>query len=400
MAHAKLSPSAYARWMNCPGSVQFIEYLEENNKVVYTTSYAAEEGTAAHTLGEECLKHGTDPRAYLGEKIYGDFKVTEEMCEAVEVYVDFVNALLMRANENFIDADLKIEVKCSLRSYRIPGLDGGTSDTVIIYEDGHGIEIVDYKHGKGVPVEVEDNGQLMQYALGVVLKFVKEHPVPVTLTIVQPRAPHPDGPIRSIQLDSQELVTWGEEVLVPAAKATLEPDAELIPGDKQCRWCPAKGQCTALYEKTQEIAIADFSDDNFPDPRVMTDEQLMVVMDHSEMIRTFINEVEIESKNRFDAGDGAFRDRYKLVKSRTNRKLKADAADDLSFYLEDEDLYNHKLKGLGDIERALKREYSKPEVIKIMEEVTTKEEGQTVIAPITDKRRAIEPSITTDFDDL
>lgn len=275
--HAKLSPSAYARWMNCPGSVALIEDLDIDGG----TSFAAEEGTAAHALGEKCLLDESNAADHLGVKIYGDFKVTEEMAEAVQVYLDFIRGCINAAENDFIDTKLEVEVKCSLRSYRIPGLDGGTSDTLLTHED-HSIHVIDYKHGKGVAVEIENNGQLMQYGLGAVLKQHNPDNMIIVLTIVQPRAFHPDGPIRSIEMKGKDLIKWGAKTLVPAAKATLEKDAPLIPGESQCRWCAARGNCTALYKRTQEVAIADFKDETFPDPRVMTPDQMMVVMDHAE----------------------------------------------------------------------------------------------------------------------
>lgn len=119
------------------------------------------------------------------------------------------------------------------------------------------------------------------------------------------------------------------------------------------------------------------------------------------MISAFIKAVELEAKSMMDHGNTEFNEKYKLVKSRSNRKLSDDAIDDLLFYIDDEkSLYNTKLKGLGDIEKVLKPDYTKKEIAEIMDEVTTKEEGKTVIAPMSDKRKSIEASITADFDEL
>ena len=47
-AHAKLSPSAASRWLNCPGSVALCATLPTP-----PSTYYADEGTAAHALAED-----------------------------------------------------------------------------------------------------------------------------------------------------------------------------------------------------------------------------------------------------------------------------------------------------------------------------------------------------------
>ncbi len=430
--HAKLSPSGYARWMNCPGSVALIDHLLTEGLIVEgSTSFAAEEGSAAHALAEWGLIKDPLITDYIGVKIYGDIKVTEEMCEAVQVYLDFIYGCINAADEDFIDTKLEVEVKCSLKSYRVPGMDGGTSDTVLTYEN-HCIHVIDYKHGKGVAVDVGEvltisdradlqdgdfilknghitattftvlrhaNGQLMQYGLGALLKQPKREEVNIVLTIVQPRAFHPDGPIRSIEISGKDLIRWGKEVLVPAGKATLKKNAPLIAGEDQCRWCPV-ARCSARDDLTNQIAILDFETETFQDPRLMTEEQMIFTMNHADMIRKFLTEVECEARNLMDKGNKEFDGCYKLVTSRTNRKLTNEAVEDLTFYIDEDKLYNKNVKGLGDIEKALKPDYTKKEIDLIMEEVTTKEPGKTVIAPISDKRKSIESSVVSDFDGL
>ena len=62
MSHARLSPSAAGRWTKCPGSIRLVESLN----VVDESSFAAEEGTAAHELLELCLLEGLPPLHYEG----------------------------------------------------------------------------------------------------------------------------------------------------------------------------------------------------------------------------------------------------------------------------------------------------------------------------------------------
>ena len=414
--HARLSPSASKRWMTCPGSVQLIESLN----LPYSTSKYAAEGTVAHGIHERCLINNTNAEDYIGEVISADgfkFTVNQDMVDAVQTSVDYIRGIIADAEGLGYSVEMLIEVQTSLKYLGIPGLDGGTSDVIlIIWDDGAilAVEIIDYKHGAGVAVEVKDNSQTLQYGLGTIAipKFNGQGiPEGITITISQPRAFHPDGPIRSWDISKEGLMNWEEEELVPKAKATLEDDAPLVPSDDGCRFCGASGECAALYKKTQEIAIADFKDDKFPEPRLMTSEQKMIVMDHMVMIRAFIVAVEAQVQQEVSSGLKDYEGRYKLVKKTTQRKLTDVAFDEIGSplldYLDEDDLYTRKPKGIGELESSLKaklKESGVKGIVKltkgIMEDVTEKPEGALVIAPISDKRRAAQPTLVSDFDGL
>ena len=223
-SHSKLSPSAAKRWLTCPGSVALIAALPEGRR----TSKFAAEGTVAHEVGELCLRNNTDPSDYKGKIFTADgfkFKVTQEMIDAVEEYVDYVREVI---HDSEVQADefveLQVEVKSSLSFLGIPGLDGGTSDTVLICRGHEFVEIADYKHGAGVAVDVINNSQARSYGLGVMesLGIKRGDNWEIRNTIIQPRAHHKDGRIRSEIMTSDELWDWCDDILVPGAKATRE----------------------------------------------------------------------------------------------------------------------------------------------------------------------------------
>lgn len=409
--HARLSPSSSKRWMTCPGSVAQIEALN----LPYKPNKYAAEGTVAHEIHEKALLEHQLAEYYIGQTFESDgfkFKVTQEMAEAVQESLDYIASRIEEAQDFGYTVEISVEVRCSLKHLGIPGLDGGTSDVVLIFIDEDGIicevEIVDYKHGQGVAVDVVDNTQALCYGDGVVAldRFngcgIHEG---IKITISQPRAHHPDGRIRSWDIDKEYLMNWEEDELIPKAKATQEKNAPLVPSDDGCRFCDAAGSCKALYNKTQEIAIADFKDDSFPDPKVMTAEQKMVVMEHAVMIKAFIVAVEAQVQHEVDEGSTDFESAFKLVRKTTQRKLTDKAFDELDSplleYLSEDDLYEKKPKGLGAIEKALKGTGKKPKEVKeIMSEITIKPEGSLVIAPLSDKREAVLPAIVGDFKDL
>ena len=293
--HAKLSASGSKQWMNCPGSVA----AEALNPSPRGSSIFAMEGTAAHLLCELYANDGIHPEEFLGDTIliWNDdavlekdlnalrekvrsgevtsrkpldpdapieeqFLVDQDMVDAVEYFVAAVEAsrarLDPRGREERSEQWLgELE--------KVHPLLGGTADYIGVEAFGWA-ELVDYKHGRGVLVEVRDNTQLKTYGLGVLLEFPDCEGV--RMTIVQPRKEHEDGPIRSIEYTREELMDFGEE-LKAAAEATQQANAERSAGD-WCTFCDAKAftdengvyqECQALVDAMQESAQFDFEDE-------------------------------------------------------------------------------------------------------------------------------------------
>jgi len=153
--HARLSPSASKRWMVCPGSVRLIESLD----LPETFNRYAAEGTVAHEIHELALLAKGVAADHIGKKMTVDgfeFTVNEEMSDTVQVSLDYVQERIDEHEGWGYRVELKVEVRASLKPLGIPGLDGGTSDVVLLVWDGDTlveIEVIDYKHGQGVAVE-------------------------------------------------------------------------------------------------------------------------------------------------------------------------------------------------------------------------------------------------------
>jgi hypothetical protein len=108
----------------------------------------------------------------------------------------------------------------------------GTVDILIIVP-GERIIVIDFKHGRGVTVE-PDSSQLKYYgalSLENLLELANQKITAkvIELYIVQPRIPHPKGPIRKLVMNPEELEQWFTDELLPAAEATRSPNAMLYP---------------------------------------------------------------------------------------------------------------------------------------------------------------------------
>ena len=91
--HSTVGASVIKRRKICPGS------RREEAKHPNQSSKYASEGTMAHALGEHCINKQRKPQELVGEEFvyedHGAMKagvVTDEMADAVAVYVDWVNA--------------------------------------------------------------------------------------------------------------------------------------------------------------------------------------------------------------------------------------------------------------------------------------------------------------------
>ena len=266
--HATLGASNASRWINCPGSVRLIKTLPKSSRD--NSSSYADEGSAAHKLGERCLTKGTDAAEYLGKSITYNkqkFPIDEDMADAVQVYVDEIRGQI-RAFGPLASWALEKSVRPIPENRKLFGTaDAIVCETMIAGE----IIVTDYKHGAGVVVEIDENDQAMYYALGA----LRENPEAdkITIKIVQPRAPHPDGPVRSQIKTAAELLEYAG-VLQGAAGRTEDPDAPLKMG-AWCRWCPMNGaMCPEINRAAAMTVREDFSDlisvegmDDLPKPK-------------------------------------------------------------------------------------------------------------------------------------
>lgn len=238
--HSELGASICARFWNCPGSVRLSRGAPRRE------SKYAQVGTAAHELGETCLRSGQDAIEYVDRTIAGQV-VDSNMAEGVQVYLDTCRPLMQHWH--------LIEGRFTLEQFGPPAPMFGTADFVAYDAETRTLHVVDYKNG-WLPVEAENNAQLRYYALGAMLLLGAEKPVSrVEVRIVQPNGL--GHAVKRAEIDAVELVEWSVE-LIDRARAALEPDAPLAPG-AWCKFCPA-APCTAQTDASLATARLEFAD--------------------------------------------------------------------------------------------------------------------------------------------
>lgn len=105
-----------------------------------------------------------------------------EDCDAG--YAAYVSELLETAKQTCADQVILIEQRVDFSRWVQDGF--GTADCIVIADSE--MNIVDYKHGKGVEVNAVDNPQMMLYALGALDIFDVIYDIDsVRMTIYQRR---------------------------------------------------------------------------------------------------------------------------------------------------------------------------------------------------------------------
>ncbi len=341
IAHASFGASNAKRRMACPGS------LNAESKFPDTSSPFAELGTAAHELGEYCLGNGiTDVFTMLG-RTFNDHVVDDNMASAVQIYVDYVNSIL----EEEAPALLKLEQRFSLEALDPPMPMFGTSDCTIYGKRTGNLWVIDYKHGQGVAVDAVDNPQPKYYGVGAVLKIGDRAPVNAIHTaIVQPRAPHKLGPIRTHSYTKDEILDFGTD-LIDAARAALKSDAPLIAGD-HCKFCKAAGTCSALRNNALAVAQDEFGVVRSIED--LTPDEVANYMDKIPLLEEWIKSIRRHAHTMLETGQTL--PGFKLVEKRPTRRWKNE--EELLAWaategLEDDDIYDKKLKSPSQIEKVV-----------------------------------------------
>ena len=405
VAHSRIGASSCKRWLNCPGSVTLLATLPNKR----TSSYYAAEGTCAHELCELLLRYGApdvspEDDNNLGEirEVDGfEVKITKEMIECTRLYADtilgeMVSYGLFLPKEHWrSETNLKMNVRrldhlFVEQHFTIDSIDAelsGTNDACL-YVPGQKLIIYDYKHGAGVPVEVEGNEQLMFYALGAAEKlggFEKLNIPIVELVIVQPRCPHSDGPIRRWETSPEELTAFANQLREGVQR--VKANAPDLKSGSHCRWCDAKSACTEYRNKVNEGAQMTFAPaltENEPvvltPPKAcdLTVTQVADVMKLIPIVEGFIADVQSRATELLNQGVDV--PGFKLVYKRANRKWMDEQSVIDTF---GEVALDKKVKTPAQLEKIVGKDK--------VADLTVIPEAGTTIVPENDKRQGVVP---------
>jgi len=376
-SHALLSASGAHRWLHCPPSARLEATLPD------TESEAAKEGTLAHEISELKLrKQFIEP---MGPKKFNaamkKFKEHDlyqtEMETHTNAYVDYIQQVVHAfPSPPYVTIERRVDYS------HIAPEGFGTSDCIII--GGKALHVIDFKYGKGVPVDAEDNPQMKLYALGALRAYSMLYEIEtVHVAIFQPRV---RGRASEWSLPAAELLAWGESIKPIAAQA-YAGEGEYNPGE-HCGFCRAKESCRARVEKLLSVApLVPMK------PPLITWEEAADALRRAEGIVSWYNALKkLALAELLKGGDVPG---WKAVRGRGGRE-----------YADLDAAFAHlKANGIDEALLYVREPLSPPELEKLLTKEqyrellekpghVVKRDGAPTLAPIDDKRPAITDQVT------
>lgn len=287
----------------------------------------------------------------------------------------------------------------------------GTADHTVFNPTERRLIVTDLKYGQGERVFAVDNKQLRIYGLGMLKKVGTLYDIDtVTLRIFQPRLDHVDEDTLTVA----ELLEFEQE-LIAAVAAAGRPDAPLVPGKAQCRWCKAKNDCKARTEYVMETVGSQFPNLDITDPIPQKKARKQIVTDstdrlNNEEVARYLQAVELvrdwctslEGYALFLLEQGHEVPGFKLVRGKSNRAWGAeeDAVKKAlrSVKLKVDQYMPRSLVSVAQAEKLVGGK--KAFAVDKFQKLVTKPEGKKTIAPVTDPRPAISTAPAGGFQDL
>lgn len=400
-------PSSAHRWFNCPGSATLEAQVPESGSS--ESSVFALEGSAAHELCRYFAMHASDN--YKIDKSIGnnvkdvlplgafnpdDFTYPEDidrikeilidpqMASAVWMYCKYVYSIInsISTSTSMLDREIvRFEEKVKT-SFDVEG----TADCLILDWPTE-LHVIDFKYGAGISVDVEENLQLLIYAigaLGIESDFDK-----VTLTIVQPRDKFGNY-IKTWTITQQELTNKWVKKLEKAHSTCINKPSSYKIGD-WCRWCKgaSAGICTKVNRTAKGLAKTK------KDTRVPVEvKKLSKLLQSEKAVLEYFNRAKMEAFNRLQRGESI--PGYKLVQSFGNITWKDKfEAEKVALTYGLDFTYNQKFKTPNQLKKAFDNEFFDTDWI---DEHTHRPSKGLVLVPDTDKRTEY-ASAKKDFED-
>ena len=357
--HAILSASSSERWLHCPPSARLCEAYEDKG-----SDYAAE-GTDAHALCEFRLKQALGiPTENPVESLSW---YNEEMEECAAGYAAYVVELLETAKQTCTDPVVMIEQRVDFSRWVQEGF--GTADCILI-ADGV-LNIVDYKHGKGVEVNAVANPQMKLYALGALEIFDGIYDIDIVrMTIFQPRKSN----ISVYEMDKADLYKWADNELTQKARLAYEGQGDFSCGE-WCRFCKAKAECRE--RATANLALARYE---FQSPALLDDEEIAEILGKVDALTAWASDVKEYALQQ--AVSGKEWTGWKLVEGRSNRKYNSEAAVAAAVESAGFDPYERKVLGVTAMQKLL----GKTRFEELLTPYIEKPQGKPTLVRSSDKR--------------
>ena len=296
--------STAKRVIACPGSVALVDKMPPKPSSKY-----ADEGSLLHEVIADILNGLGTPESHLGRR-YNDIELTEEL---IDTKLKFALAALDKIDPK---GELEYVVESEVHfGDLLPDVFGSTD---LLGRLGDRVINLDWKFGDpffGVPVEAEENHQLLFYAAAAMrtpetawaFKGAKD----IEMIIVQP-------PLIKRWVTTLDRVKQFEGELFAAVNVALKPDAPLAAGD-HCKWCAAKPVCPVMTGAVDRVRKEQLD--------LMPVDQIAHYLNQVPMLENFIKELQQLAHGLIEEGKAI--PGWKLVNKRATRQwVNEDKAED------------------------------------------------------------------------
>jgi hypothetical protein len=216
----------------------------------------------------------------------------------------------------------------------------------------------------------------------------------IDIGITQPRVTlEEDYMIKIWRIPLPELEDWGEKVLRRGVFNVEEFPDRRVAGD-HCFFCPVRHNCPALNTHNLSLSRLDTKTLALPPIQSIPFEQLERILEGKSLLTSWLKAIEHHVYNELSAGIPS--EKFKLVAKRSNRKWTPTAEKKVEQILGKDAYHPAKMLSVAQAEEMIKQLG-----LSLPSNLFQKSDNGTTLAPITDKRRAVEPiSLLEDvFDD-
>ena len=246
------------------------------------------------------------------------------------------------------------------------------------------MHIIDFKYGKGVRVNAENNPQMKLYALGALNNYsmLYEQPDIIEMTIFQPRIEN----ISTWSIETATLLDW--------ANTELKEKAELaINGKGVVKYGPwlRFSNCNAVlrvrynqYKKLQALQLKS--------PHLMSNEEIEEVLANVDELIKWANQVKAYAQDLAINHDKQW-DGFKVVEGRSIRKYKDEAkVAEISKANGFTNIYQQSLLPITKLEKIM----GKKKFNDLLGQYIYKPAGRLTLVPNSDKRPAVDTTNAQD----
>ena len=295
------------------------------------------------------------------------------MQKAAEEYLEEIACCLKIMSITYAEAKVLIEQRVDYSLWVPDGF--GTADAIIMVPGL--LWIIDFKYGQGVPVSASapdgnGNPQLKCYALGALSAYDKEfHFRRIRLSIIQPRRHYKE----TIEIPRQNLLTWADQVLAPAAQLAYAGKGEFSPGN-HCQFCKARSICRARAAQAMDLMKYDFAKAPTLSMVEITD-----VLTKADRLVSWIKDIRLYALSRALAGT-----RYpglKIVEGQSFRQFKDEDTVVRMVSEAGYDPWDYQLKSPHAMSKMLGRKLFQ----KLLSSQVCRPRGKPLLVPASDARR-------------